>query len=116
ASGFTPSHIEIFCKALENHLDWSHRRYKSPFISTFGDQRHALNWARRWIARNQGDCWIEEIYIDPYESGHVRVFRVKDLVDGLSLEASLDRSQYESEYLFLHGIPQEFIVARTKLQ
>ncbi|CAG8700048.1 16803_t:CDS:2, partial [Acaulospora colombiana] len=87
ASGFTPSHIEIFCKALENHLDWHHREHKSPFISTFRARRHAFRWAKRW-----------------------------DLVEDLDISVTLDPSQYHSEYLCLHRIPERVIVNRTRLQ
>ncbi|PVF94362.1 hypothetical protein CPB86DRAFT_789120 [Serendipita vermifera] len=116
ASGFTPQRTGGLRNAVQNHLNWSHRRYKSPFISTFYDRQHALHWAGRWIARNYGCCWIEEIHLEPYDFDVVRVFRVRDLVDRLDIPVLLEPSQYESEYLFLHRIPEEFIVSRIRLQ
>ncbi|PVF94363.1 hypothetical protein CPB86DRAFT_876454 [Serendipita vermifera] len=114
ASGFTPVRVAGFQNAVENHLDWYHRQYKSPFISTFGDRQHALRWANRWIARNHGYCWIEEIRID--DDDGVRVFRVKDVVDQLGITTNLKYTQYWSEYLCLHQIPERLVVSRTQLQ
>jgi hypothetical protein len=115
ASNFTPVRVAGLENAVSNHLDWYHREHKSPFISTFRQKRHAMNWANRWIARNYGYCWIEEIQVDA--SDDVRVFRVKDLVDRLDISTpNLKAAQYHSEYLFLHRIPEELITGRSWLQ
>jgi hypothetical protein len=116
ASEFTPRRIAGLENAVSNHLDWSHRRYRSPFVSTFRQKRHAMRWANRWMAQNDdGCCWINEIRVE--SSDDVRVFRVKELVEELDISThNLDPAQYHSEYLFLHRIPPELVVWSKHLQ
>jgi hypothetical protein len=115
ASEFIPRRIAGLENAVSNHLDWYHRQYKSPFISTFRHKRHAMRWANRWMAQNEGSCWIDAIRVDPGDE--VRVFRVKSLVENLNIGThNLDPAQYHSEYLFLHRIPEELVVWRKELR
>ncbi|KAG8852731.1 hypothetical protein FRB91_006065 [Serendipita sp. 411] len=113
ASDFTPYRVKGLRNAVKYHIDWQ-CDIPSPFISTFSNRGHALNWARTWRANN-GDqpCKIVELVIEANDG--VAVFRLADLVDGLGITTTLEPSQYRSEYLCLHNIPPEAIVRTERV-
>ncbi|KAG8754510.1 hypothetical protein FRC14_004999 [Serendipita sp. 396] len=102
ASNFTPYTINGFRNAIAYHIDWR-CRVRSPFISLFRGRQHARNWAQRWADnQNGGSCEIVQVWINADDD--VMVFRLAYLLDRLGISTSLDRSQYQSEYLCFRHI------------
>ncbi|KIM23818.1 hypothetical protein M408DRAFT_249169 [Serendipita vermifera MAFF 305830] len=114
ASNFLPLYLTGLQDAVGNHLDWEHRRFTSPFISTFDNKQHAVRWAQRWYENNDDNdemCYIMEINIEEENEDDVIAFRVTELVNRLGLSIPwLKPSQYRSEYLFYRQIPSKVIV------
>jgi hypothetical protein len=104
ASNFTPYRVNGLRNAVDNHLDWG-CRIPSPFISTFGNRRHAEKWARKWSKNNGNEpCDIAVIRIKKKHG--VMVFYAPDLIRGLRIDTEYDT---RSEYLCFHHIPSEAI-------
>ncbi|KAG9046749.1 hypothetical protein FS842_000802 [Serendipita sp. 407] len=113
ASNFTPYRFAGFRNAVTYHMDWQ-CDVPSPFISTFRNRLHAIQWAATWRENNDHQpCEIVELRIAA--SDGVAVFRLATLVEGLSVPTRLDPSQYRSEYLCFHTIPAEAVVRREPL-
>ncbi|KAG8814488.1 hypothetical protein FRC19_001708 [Serendipita sp. 401] len=108
ASNFTPYRTNGLRNAVTYHIDWQCNT-PSPFISTFSNREHALNWARIWRGNhNLQDCQIVELRI--LANDGVAVFRLADLVNALGITTTLEPSQYRSEYLCFHNIPARAVV------
>lgn len=94
-----------FRRAVESHLEWRNPA-PSPFISTFDNQRHAVNWANKLMEnRNYDSVLLHEI--DATKLGPV--FRVENLVSRLRVQPKLEPSVYEDEYFVLGQIPKQSI-------
>ncbi|KAK1773617.1 hypothetical protein QBC45DRAFT_339459 [Copromyces sp. CBS 386.78] len=89
------------------HVDWSNRR-PTPFISTFGDYNHALNWAR------QRRPWAIIHKIDTEKLGNRDCWAFYALAFTL-LGFEPDLICFESEFLFLYTIPSSAIVSSMDL-
>ncbi|KAF1330881.1 hypothetical protein FI667_g4969, partial [Globisporangium splendens] len=97
-----------FKDAIELHLNWSNRE-PTPFVSSFENQTHAVNFANVLLQKGRSNIWlyqIDTIYLGP-------VFRVRDLVDQLRIRPMIRESTYWDEYLILSGIPKQSDVANT---
>lgn len=96
---------KTFRRAVESHLEWRNPA-PSPFISTFDNQRHAVNWASKLMDnRNYDSVLLHEI--DTTKLGPV--FCVENLVSRLRVQTKLEPSVYEDEYLVLGRIPKQSI-------
>ncbi|KAK3401406.1 hypothetical protein B0T20DRAFT_114419 [Sordaria brevicollis] len=90
-----PLHLH---ERVSQHVNWANRN-PSPFISTFADYRHALNWA--WQRRRP--IRIYEIDTSSLDDDYPWVFYASDFT----------RNCFESEFLFLHTIPGHAIAGTT---
>ncbi|PVF99613.1 hypothetical protein CPB86DRAFT_783506 [Serendipita vermifera] len=113
-SNWTPCNKAELREAVENHLIWNTDK-KSPFISVFGEKRHAVNWARDWARRKRQSCKIWKIEIEPPEDEDVTMFSVQYLVRKLRVGAHLKASQVFDEYLFLHHIPDHLVTSYIEI-
>ena len=102
-----------FKRSVSKHLNWKWWGdfEPSPYISTFEDERHAKNWARKWCDRHQHDCKIFTIRTSELDN---YLFRVVDLVDELGIDLNtigrgLPRNTVKDDYLCLHRIPASAI-------
>lgn len=97
---------------MQKHLLWCED--PSPFISTFANRNHAENWARNWSTKHDNQtCHILEIEIK--ETDNVIVFHVDTVVKKLGNVTLRRPSEYRSEYLCLHRIPEELIVGGEEI-
>lgn len=94
-------------EAVEKHLSWT-SIYRSPFISTFADKRHAENWALDW-SRRHSDLVCDVFEIDPAKLSYI--FHAEELSKNLLLHVPQKAYQNLSdEYLILNHIPEKAIV------
>lgn len=96
-----------FRSAAENHLDW-HSNALSPFISTFSDQNHTVNWAKK-TALKYSESKIHEINTAALGP----VFCVTSLMKWLKARPPIPEDMYKDEYFVLSTIPQASIVNTT---
>ncbi|GMF25894.1 unnamed protein product [Phytophthora lilii] len=95
-------------KAVEMHLKWCSCE-PTPFVSLFGDEAHAINWARKLLENRQQDVFLLEL--DSSKLG--LVFCVRDLVLHHGAHTTLPESMYEDEYLVLRKIVKRNVTAVT---
>jgi hypothetical protein len=98
-----------FKTAVERHINWASRE-RTPFVSTFADREHAINWARHCV--NGGRSYeAVVISLDVYRLGHI--FRVRDLVHTRVVTTNLRESLFRDEYLVLGEIRRRSVFDET---
>ncbi|KAK6357869.1 hypothetical protein TWF730_007226 [Orbilia blumenaviensis] len=100
---------------FESHLDWGSKK-PTYFISMFGSEDHAVNWAIKQIGRGR-DVSASVMAIDPGQIKNSRnaLLPILCLDDILSQYPDLvpdgkDKKWFEDEYLALYMIPESAIV------
>jgi hypothetical protein len=96
-----------FKETVERHLDWGNRE-PTPFVSTFRDREHAINWAKLL----DNNAMVLSLSI-PVAGLYGTIFRVRDLVQDHGVETNLPESMYRDEYLVLDRILHRSIVDET---
>ncbi|OWY96585.1 hypothetical protein PHMEG_00033118 [Phytophthora megakarya] len=100
-----------FKTAVEQHLTWCSCE-PTPFVSLFGDQNHAMNWAHHLLEHGYHDVVLLEI--DSSRLGPL--FRVRDLVTNHKVQTTLPEYMYQDEYLVLRKIPRRSIINKISVE
>ncbi|KAF1795856.1 Protein kinase-like domain [Phytophthora cactorum] len=94
-----------FKTAVQDHLDW-YNRQPTPFVSTFADYQHALNWANRLIDNGRARQ-VMILELDAFKRGWL--FSV--LKNG-HITTHLPENMYQDEYLVLSSISSQSIISK----
>jgi hypothetical protein len=99
---------------LSRHLDWYNEK-PSPFISVSTDREWAFGEANRREKYGKTDVVVYEIRAEGNRGTYWE--SVEDLLDMVDSDTPgcADHPSTENEYLFLHHIPEKFIVRRTRI-
>ncbi|KAF3154779.1 hypothetical protein TWF106_006022 [Orbilia oligospora] len=102
-------------KELETHLNW-YSNEPSYFISMFGTESHAINWARKKIEKGIAqDATLMVIDPDKIKNAYgnpIPILKVRDVIEqypGL-LPNGIKESWVRNEFLALYKIPARAIV------
>ncbi|KAG3090022.1 hypothetical protein PI124_g17318 [Phytophthora idaei] len=98
-----------FKTAVQDHLNW-YNRQPTPFVSTFADYQHALNWANRLIGNGRARQ-VVILELDASKLGWL--FSVSKLVKNGHITTHLPENMYQDEYLVLSSISSQSIIRKT---
>jgi len=111
---FRSDELDEFKQSIRKQFTWSCRE-SLPFISLFSDKRHAEDWSRKepWRGHQDPDeDWALYVINTVELAKTTQVFRLKDLVEKLSLGIPEVAEQHiQGAFLCLHHIPASAIVA-----
>ncbi|EGX52278.1 hypothetical protein AOL_s00043g67 [Orbilia oligospora ATCC 24927] len=118
ADGFIQiCNYDHLAEELEIHLNW-YSDEPSHFISTFGTQSHAFNWAQKQIDKGRArDATVMVIDPDKIKNANgnpIPILGVQDVIEqypGL-LPNGIHESWVRDEFLALYKIPARAIVDR----
>jgi hypothetical protein len=102
-------------RAAANHLRW-HSREASPFMSVFGDEKHAHNWANK-LKEPISITPIITAILGLKSPNDVHIFRASHLYEEFELTFELDSPDKpsENEFMFLHRIPWQALGCMRRL-
>ncbi|KAK6518442.1 hypothetical protein TWF506_005596 [Arthrobotrys conoides] len=107
-------------KEFETHFDW-YSDEPSHFISMFGTENHALNWARKQLRRGKAQIAMM-MEIDPDEiknafGRYIPILRVSEVIENNPslLPDGIEKDWVRDEYLALYKIPGEAIMKTYRI-